>query len=323
MPDEKKEVPVTDGERGDAEYREEFEKLAAGGEPTKEPKADEKKPEPPKEEPLPDEEKEPPAAAEKEPSGEGETEDGDIPADKEAPKGDDAGLAKALKDTKAWATKLAMEKKALEKELSDLKVSGAPKEKIEKAKESAGETRKVLEEKIKKASEDYPELKETLDLLANLSLEGLSKAKDFEKITEAETKRQEARQHFEAEVEPEIIKVHPDFRKVAFSKEYMAWVEKQSPATQYAAMNSLDPEDINGTLTKYKKSLAGGDAEKAKAETEKRKQGLKDNLSSLRGGGSVSKKGNPAKLEDIDPNDHAGAFAFLAAQEEAAKKAAK
>jgi len=311
---------VKDGSDVSEEYKAEFEKLAAGEEPSKDdPKPKEKSEV--KEEALEDEKPEdkkedPPAPAKDEPSGEGEpkTEKSEQDTAKE-PKGDDAGIAKALKDTKAWATKVAMEKAALEKELASLKAGGGSKQEVEDAKTNLGETRKALDEKIKKASEDYPELKEVLDLLAKTSEEALSKAKDFDKRSAEESKRAEARAHFESEIEPEIKKAHSDFREVAFSKDYMDWVEKQSPAIQYAAMNSLDPRDICMTLTEFKKFKASGDAEKAKASDAQRQAGAKQNLSSMRGGGSGSGKTKPARLEDVDPNDREAAFKFLAEQE--------
>lgn len=316
METEKEEVKQ-EGEHS-ADYKVEFDKLAAGEPPSETPLDD--KPKAPAEEKEPEAKKEDPPAKEDAPKGDGKPEDGDDPAPEDSPKEDPAKLAKALKDTKSWGTKLAMEKSALEKELAELKAGGSSKEKIEAAKASIGETRKILDEKIKKASEDYPELKEVLDLLATTSYEGLSKAQDFEKISKEEGEKLELRKHFEAEVEPAILAVHPDFRKVAFSKEFMAWVEKQSPATQYAAMNSLDPEDIIGTLSKYKKANAGGEIEKQRLAEEKRQKGIKDNLSTVRGGGSVSKTaGKPTKLEDIDPNDGEGAFNFLVDQEAKAK----
>ena len=301
--------PEIDGPEHSEEYTAEFEKLAAGEEPSsskaEKPKDDTAPPAAPKETPLA-------PADDQTPSGDGEPKTGepaqDAPA---APKGD-AGITKALKDTKAWATKLAMEKAELEKQLETLKAGSADTQKVE---EAVSETRKVLDEKIKKASEDYPELKEVFDLLAKTSDEALSKARNFDTITAMQSKQLKARQHFEAEVEPLVLEEHPDFRKVAFSKEYMTWVEKQSPATQYAAMNSLDPQDISDTLTKYKKSLAGGDVDKAKAEEASRLKGIKENLSNMRGGGSVSKNSQITKLEDIDPDDRDGAFDFLAAQD--------
>ena len=294
----------------------EFEKLAAGDAPSKEPEA---KPEVKEEgEPESGEKKEDAEPSKDEPAkseGEPKTEKSEQDAEPE-PKGDDAGIAKALKDTKAWATKLSMEKADLEKRIAALELGGGDKEKVEEAKAAAGETKKVLEEKIKKASEDYPELKEVLDLMAKASTEALSKAQDFDRKSAQADEIAKKRQHFEAEVEPEIVKAHPDFRKVAFSKEYTNWLEKQSPAMQYAGFNSIDSRDISMTLTEFKKFRASGDSEKAKAEDEKRQKGLRENLSSVRGGGSGSKGGGkPTKLEDVDPNDRDGAFDFLAEQE--------
>jgi hypothetical protein len=299
------------------EYKVEFNKLAAGEEPSKD---EPKKEDPPKEEPAPEAEGESADAApqdDAEPSGSDEPKTEESAQDDAPPaKADEGGVVKALKDTKAWATKLAMEKATLEKELAAYKAGGASQESVKKAEVEAGETRKVLEEKIKKASEDYPELTEVLDLLAKTSEQALSKAENFDRLATAEAKRAEAREHFEAKVEPEIVKVHPDFRQVAFSKEYLDWANAQSPAIQFAAMNSLDPRDISMTLTEYKKYKASGSAEKAKSDDEKRQKGIRENLSSLRGGGSVSKTvGKPTRLEDVDPNDREAAFEFLSAQD--------
>ena len=316
---------VKDGEEVSKEYREEFEKLANGEEPTKEDPKDEAKPEPKEPEKVEDkseDKKEDPPAPKDDnpPEGEGEPKTGD-PEQGAAPeaKADDAGIAKALKDTKAWATKLAQEKKELEKQLEALRAGGGTKQEVEDAKANLGETRKALDEKIKKASEDYPELKDVLDLMAKTSQEALSKAENFDRFKAEEAKRAEARAHFENEVEPEIKKVHPDFREVAFSKDYMDWLDKQSPAMQYAGMNSLDPRDICMTLTEYKKFKASPDADKAKANDAQRQAGVRQNLASMRGGGSGSGKSKPPKLEDLDPNDREAAFKFLAEQD--AKKA--
>ncbi len=311
-----------DGDTQSAEYKAAFEGLADGKSLSEIPLEEEAKaPEKKEEEKKPEAKDETPLAKDEETVTEddGET-DGSDDTEKAEPKEETANLAKALKDTKSWGTKLAMEKKALEKELADLKAGGSSPKKVEEAKASIGETKKVLEEKIKKASEDYPELKEVLDLLAQTSYEGLSKAKDFEKISEKEAERLEARQKFEVEVEPVILESHPDFRKVAFSKEYMAWVEKQSPAMQYAAMNSLDPRDICSSLSAFKKANAGGEADKQRQAEERRQKGIKDNLSTVRGGGSASKTaGKATKLEDVDPNDREAAFKWLADQEAKAK----
>jgi len=303
-----------DDSENSKEYQEEFNKLAEGGAPTK----PEAKPEV-KEEALadlkPEEKKKyPDPAAEKKASGEGEpkTEESEQDGDK-APGGDKTGIAKALKDTKAAFTRVSME-------LADLKKKekgGASDAEVKKAQNSVSDLRKNLDAQIAKVTEDYPEQKELLDLLATTISDLSGKVSNFEKATEQGTKLAEQRAYFEAEVEPEIKKVHPDFRKVAWSKEYMAWVEKQSPAKQYAAMNSIDPEDICDSLTAYKKFAASGDAEEAKLAEEAKKEGIKKNLSSMRGGGSGSKNaGKATKFEELDPNDRDGAFEFLAAQED-------
>lgn len=314
--DEKDEV----GGEHSADYKAEFEKLAAGGTPTEIPLDD--KPKAPEEEKDPEvKEEEPLAEDDSVKKDDGKPEGGDAPAAEEPSKEDPAKLAKALKDTKSWGTKLAMEKAALEKEVAELKAGGSSKEKIAQAQASIGETRKILDDKIKKASEDYPELKEVLDLLATTSYEGLSKAKDFEKNSKEEAEKLEARETFETTVAPKIAEAHSDWKKVAFSKEYMAWIETQSPATIFAATKSLDPDDIIGTITKFKKANAGGEVEKQRLAEEKRQKGIKDNLSTVRGGGSVSKTaGKPTKLEDVDPNDREAAFKFLADQEAKASK---
>lgn len=315
---------VKDGDEVSKEYREEFEKLAAGEEPTKNEPKEEGKPEP-KEEELEDSKPEvkkedSPAPNDDEPSGEGEpkAEESEQGAAPEA-KAEDAGIAKALKDTKAWATKLAQEKKELEKQLETLKAGSGDRQEIETAKANLGETRKALDEKIKKASEDYPELKEVLDLMAKTSSEALSKAENFDRFKAEEAKRAEARTHFESEIAPLIKEVHSDWKEVAFSKEYEEWIKTQPPYMQNAGFNSLDPRDISMTITEFKKFKASPDAEKAKANDALKKEGVRQNLGSMRGGGSGSGKSKPAKLEDIDPNDREAAFKFLAEQD--AKKA--
>jgi|GEM_PF-3857907 len=300
---EEKEIGESEKERQD-----EFNRLAEGGKP-----GEAEKPEPGpnpeapvKPEPEPKAE---PKPAEKEPEPKKE------PAPEPEPK-PDTGTEKALKDTKAWATKLAMEKAELEKTVKSLKAGIASDEDVKTAEAKVGDARKMLSTSLAKVKEDYPELITALDPLVSLVDSLTGKFQDLEKKSETEQANAEKRVYFETEVEPVILETHADFRKVAFSNEFMTWLETQTPAMQFAASRSLDPKDICSALTEFKKFKASDEGIKAKAEEKAKQEGIKKNLSSMRGGGPSSKTETPMKPEDLDPNDREAAFEFWAKREE-------
>jgi soluble cytochrome b562 len=309
MEPEKKEL--SDDEK---EYQAEFDSLAEGKEPAAPPEKKEEAPkaeakEPAKPEPAP--EPTPKPAEGGEPEGE--------PAKKPEPKPDetpaDKGIAKALRDTKAWATKLAQENAELKKLVESKGKDAKDDSDVKKAQTAVGDTRKILNDKLNKIYEDYPELKEGLDPIVSLvdSLSG--KMDNFQKATEEEKKRSELRTHFETNVEPEVLKVHPDFGNIKISDDYFTWAEKQSPALQFAAMNSLDPRDLIYAVTEYKKFKGSDEAAKQRDAEEKKKKDIQENLSSIRGGGSNTQKGGkPTKLSEVDKNDYDTAWNVLASQ---------
>lgn len=298
---DEKEKKVADEQ--EKEYADSFDAAAQDNpvnDKKEDPKPEDKKPEDKKEEKPdenPDDNKEENPDKKENPKPEDNKED-DAPTDK-------AGQAKALKDTKAWATKLAQENAELKKLLE----SGATKKDVDDKKASIGEMGKQLKDKLEKVYEDYPELKDVLDPMITITESLSGEFKELKKNSEEITKKEQAKAYFEKEVAPKITKDHPDFWEVAFSKEYMEWIKTQPPAIQMAATQSLDPRDISYTLTEFKKSKAAGDVEKKINSDAERKEGVKKNLTSLRGGGSSdAKKAKPTKLEDVDPNDGETAF---------------
>lgn len=302
--------------KSEQEYNEEFEKLASSEDPNATPEKSETKEDPKPEteakpEGNPADEKKPGEGGEAEPKTEKSAQD-----TKPEAKAEDGGVSKALKDTKAWGTKLAQENSELKKLVEDLKAGKTTQTQVDEAKDKIGETKRVIREKLNETYKDYPELKDSLDLMAGF-MESLSgEVENFKKTSEEAKAFTAEREAFEREVAPEIVKVHPDFREIAASEEYVKWAEKQTPAMQVAALRSRDPRDINSALSEYKKFLGSDESKKQQLDEDKRREAVKKNLSSTRGGGSANdSKGKPSNLKDVEKDDYNGAWDLLASKE--------
>lgn len=296
----------------EVEYDKAFEAIAEGKKP--EEKAPEQKPGE-KPEPKP-EEKAPEAELAPEPEAEPEgEEEGEEPENKPEPAKDQKGLDKALKDTKAWATKVSQENAELKKKLSEFESGRATGKDVQDAKDALAASQGELGKVAEKIYADYPELKELLDPLLKMTTEVNSEIRDLKKSSDEEKHRNELRANFEKNVEPVVLKVHPDFSAIKTDDNYFAWAEKQRPALRYAAMYSLDPQDIIEAVTAYKQFKSSPEAAKKKADDEKRKQAMKDNLGSIRAEGSET--GSRTAAKKGDENDYDSAF------EEAASKVKK
>lgn len=310
---------MKDGEnKSEQEYNEEFEKLASSEDPNATLAKAEGNKEDPKPEPEPKSEATPSGEEKPAEDGGGEPKTGDDPEQdpEPKPKGEDAGVAKALKDTKAWGTKLAQENAELKKLVEDLKAGKATQTQVDEAKDKIGETKKQIRDRLNKTYEDYPELKESLDPLVTL-IEGVAAdVENFKKSSDETKARIAEREKFEREVAPHIAKVHPDFREIAASEDYVKWAEAQSPAMQVAALHSRDPRDINSALAEFKKFQGSDESKKQQLDEEKRREAVKKNLSSTRGGGSTPDgKGKPGSLKDVEKDDYNGAWDLLASKE--------
>jgi hypothetical protein len=195
---------------------------------------------------------------------------------------------KALKDTKAWATKLAQENAELRRIVDSFSKGNASIGDVRDAQENFDKAREML-------YEDYPEFRDVLEPL-------------IRDIVEIKSKKQEEsmHEHFERHIKPQIVAVHPDFdsivitekdgKKVA-NEEYFAWAEKQRPSLRFAAIQSNDAEDIIYAITEYKKFKASPDVESFKRKQEKQIKDKFTNTQTLRGGSTPfpagAKKGNP------------------------------
>jgi hypothetical protein len=206
--------------------------------------------------------------------------------------GDAQSVLKALKDTKAYATKLAQDKAALEKEVAELKAGRGSQQRVDEAKNALGAT---LDEVTGKVYEDYPELKGVLDPVIAVTkklsseMESLKKATETsQKEREESAKREEAKREFETVVKPAIVAEIPDFDKFMAenSDKLITWGEAQTEAIKTALFSSKSPKDIVWAINEYKKFLASGDADKAKKEQEKKAEAIKNTSATLRGGGS-------------------------------------
>jgi hypothetical protein len=215
--------------------------------------------------------------------------------------------AKALKDTKAWATKLAQENADLKR----LVAEGATKKEITAQEQTIEQQKKAIsDETLNTVYREYPELKEVLNPLLD-TLKGLqaeteaTKKQREESVQQSEVKRkQDALNYFESTIMPEVVKEHPDFKEIIADAGYFEWAEKQRPGLKTAALQSNDPEDIKWAVGEYKKAVAGPEAAKLKqTEEEKRKQKL-NNQMTLRGGSSTLSSGKGK----ADPNDYDSAW---------------
>ncbi len=215
--------------------------------------------------------------------------------------------AKALKDTKAWATKLAQENADLKR----LVAEGATKKEIADQEQNVEQQKKAIsDETLSTVYREYPELQAVLNPLID-TLKGLQEETEATKRQQAESadqaekrKKQDALDHFETVIMPKVLDVHSDFKEIIADSAYFEWAEKQRPGIRTAALQSNDPEDIKWAISEYKKSLAGNEAAKMKqTEEEKRKQKL-NNQMTLRGGSSTLSSGK-AKA---DPNDYDSAW---------------
>lgn len=220
---------------------------------------------------------------------------------------------KALRDTKAWATKLAMENAELKKTVEAFKKGEASAKDVKDAQQAAAKAQDDLNKVKEKVYEDYPELKDLLDPMLERSSALEKEISDLKADRAEKTERQkyqEALDDFNANIKPEILKVHPDFDDILFktmdgkrasNDEYFQWAEKQSPAMRFAAMQSSAPQDIIMAVTAYKKFKASDEARDLKVRQEKEKKQKIINAMSLRGGGSPMPAGPKAsEVERLD-----------------------
>lgn len=215
-------------------------------------------------------------------------------------KDDKASLEKALKDTKAWGTKLSEEKKALEEKLAAYEKGDGDitKEDVEEAKKKVDDAEADFKAKADSLYEDYPELKAVLDPLLDSHKKTVERLDALEKEKaedEESVKAREIREHYDKNVKPKVLKVHSDFEEsIIFTRDkdgnqvpneaYFKWAEKQRPALKTAAMTSNDPEDIIWAVDEYKKYLASPEAEELRRTQEQERETKITNAQTLRAG---------------------------------------
>ena len=103
----------------------------------------------------------------------------------------------------------------------------------------------------------------------------------------------------------ELLERMPDALKIARSKDYQEWINKQSPAIQ-ALNRSLNPEDALKVLNYYKEDMAKKRVEKHDAEAKKKAEKINKVL-------SYTARSKPKKSKTVvEPEDE-----FAAAFEEA------
>lgn len=299
-------------EQNDKEYDDAFEAIAKGEEPKDEAAPAEKPPAAKEEEQQPEAPEAPEKKDDKEPSPPAEDEAEGDKAEPNPAEAQPKGEAKALRDTKAWATKLAQENAELKKKMAQYEAGNASAKEVQDAKDALKETKAQLSGKLAKVYEDYPELKEVLDPMLTMAESLDKKIEDLKKTSTEERRRSEMKAYFEAEVEPKIVKAHPDFAAIKADDEYYQWADKQRPGLRTAALNSMDPDDIIMAVTEFKKFKNSPEAASKKADDDTRKNAVKENLSSIRGGSSDKGKRKPSSLDEVDKNDYDSAFDMAA-----------
>lgn len=229
---------------------------------------------------------------------------------KEAEQHEESADAKALKDTKAWATKLAQENAELKRLMSE----GATKQEIAEQRQTVEEAKKDIgADTLDSVYREYPELKEVLspllDTVKTLQAQAdeMKRDKQVSAEQQAENDKKAALENFETKIMPKVMEGpdgHADFKEIISSADYFEWAEKQRPGVKTAALMSNDPEDIKWALSQYKKDRAIPEAAKMKEQEEaKRKQKL-NNQMSLRGGASTISTGKGK----ADPTDYDAAW---------------
>jgi len=220
--------------------------------------------------------------------------------------GSDESVRKALKDTKAHATKLAQENAEFRKKLKEFEEGKASTKEVADAKKAVTDAKGKFDEvrsKFAAIYEDYPELQDAfepfLESTAELSKE-VNSLKEEKAKSSLEEERRKAKEFFDDNIKPAVLEVHKDFDSIVKDEAYWKWAEEQSPAIKYAAMNSPDPKDINWAVTEYKKHK-GADATQVLKEREKEDRQRKlINSQALRGG----KTPFPTAPKGRDKNDY-------------------
>lgn len=195
-----------------------------------------------------------------------------------------ASLEKALKDTKAWATRLAQENAELKKAIEELRAGTGTQQQVNEAYLAVQKAEATFNEARQRLYEDYPEFRDIIEPLFEKSHTLEKKIAEIEALKskiEEQSMKQAAIEYFNTYVKPEILKVHPDFDEIIFKEEggakvandeFFNWAVQQSPALQYAALQSSDPRDIIWAITEYKKYKHTPEALAEKAKIERHRQ---------------------------------------------------
>ena len=146
--------------------------------------------------------------------------------------GEPSGIEKALRDTKAWATRVAQENAQLRKRL----------EAIQKGEVLGLTMDPAIQQKLaqaKKLTEEFEEAKPLVELLETV-LQGVARYET------------QARQ---GALMAQVAATHPDAPDIVQDPTFHAWVQQQPPAVQFALVHSNDPRDAIWAIGLYKKEI--------------------------------------------------------------------
>lgn len=228
---------------------------------------------------------------------------------------------KALRDTQRWATTLLERNKALEQQIAALKAGTGSQERVDAAQRAVDNAKGKLDDMIEQVSADYPELQQPLQAVVTTLNELRSEVatlKQGQERSSSQAAADASRQVFEALVKPKLLQAHPDYEslvartdadgRLIANPDFFQWAEGQRPALRYAALDSLDADDMIWAIGEYKKYRGTPEAAAIRQRDAAEKREKLQNTATLRGSG-----GTPfpvAAAGSADPDDYDAGFAL-------------
>lgn len=219
-------------------------------------------------------------------------------------------VEKALKDTKAYATRLQQEKADLQRLLEEERTGKATAQQVEEQRAATRQAEDDFAGLKQSIYADYPELQPLLDpLLDNTRRmsEELEALKNAKQVNDQRSKFEAEKAAWERDVKPIIIDKHPDFDNIMKSEGYWQWAQSlddsdpKQAAIKFNAMKSPFPQHIIDAVTEFKKSAYAKDVAAIKDAEDKKKAEKLTNMQTLRG----SSSGFPGRTGGAkDPNDY-------------------
>ncbi len=179
------------------------------------------------------------------------------PAESTKSEGANSSVEKALKDTKAWATKLSQDN-ALLRQAVESAVNVAPPALLSDPQVA------LRFKRAKDSLADFEEFGPLIDLLDTV-IRGVG---SYE--------REMAHQALLSSV----LNEHPDALELKSDNEFISWATNQPPLVRQCLVHSTDPSDVNWALRQFKNEKVVASTAKAREAVENtRKEKIRHNLS--------------------------------------------